>query len=54
MTIDELITIIANRIATLNNMRATSVVSGDIGSVDKIDAEIAETQRTLDQLKEVA
>lgn len=54
MTIDQIITIVSNRISTLNSMRATAVNLGQIDSINKIDEELAETQQTLDALKEVA
>jgi len=50
MTIAQLITLAANRLAALNNARATAVALGEIAALDALDADIAETQATLNQL----
>ena len=54
MTIADLITLAANRLATLNNARATALALGDDARVAVIDAEIAETEATLAQLRGIA
>jgi hypothetical protein len=51
MNMQELITLLSNNIATLNNARSTAVVNGDVEAVLRLDDEIAETQATLDQLR---
>ena len=51
MTIDQLITLAANRLAALNTARATAVGLGNIALLDGLDADITETQATLNQLR---
>jgi len=51
MTINELITLLANQVATLNNARTTAQALGDVDHVLIIDAKILETETTLDQLR---
>lgn len=51
MTIPELITLMQNRIATLGGQRATAEAHGDVAEVTRLDAEITETQATLEQLR---
>jgi len=51
MNISNLITLASNRLMALNVERATAVTLGNIGLLDRIDNEIAETQRTLDALQ---
>jgi|LakMenEpi03Aug12_release.lakeMendotaPanAssembly.Ray.scaffolds.fasta_scaffold3590153_1 hypothetical protein len=50
MTIQQLITLASNRLAALNTSRANAVALGDVERIDALDAEIAETQNTLDAL----
>jgi hypothetical protein len=47
MTIAELKTILANRIAVLSSQRGHAVTVGDLLRVAQIDAEVAETETTL-------
>ena len=51
MTIAQLITLAANRLMALNAARATAVALGNISLLDGLDADIAETQATLNQLR---
>ena len=51
MTIDELIVLLTNQVATLNNARATAQALGDLDHILIIDAKILETETTLDQLR---
>ena len=51
MTIPQLITLAANRLAALNNARATAVILGEISRLGGIDADLDETQTTLDALR---
>ena len=51
MTVAQLITLAANRLAALNTARATAVGLGTIAVLDALDADIAETQATLNQLR---
>lgn len=51
MTVSDLIRLMTNKLATLNGQRTTAVVHGDVELLVALDAQIAETQATLDQLK---
>jgi hypothetical protein len=53
MKMQELITLLANKLASLNNARSTAVSSGDVAAVLRLDDEIAETQDTLDRLQTI-
>jgi hypothetical protein len=50
MTIQEIKTILANRLAVLSAQRGHAVAVGDLARVSQLDAEINETQSTLSQL----
>ena len=50
MNISQLLTLASNRLAALNNARATAVAMGDISRLGTLDADIAETQATIDKL----
>lgn len=50
MSVPELIDMMNRRLAYLSQLRASAVVLGDVAQVDKIDAEIASTQETLNKL----
>jgi len=51
MTVTDLIRLMTNKLATLNGQRTTAVVHGDVELLVALDAQIAETQATLDQLR---
>jgi hypothetical protein len=51
MTISELITLASNRLTTLNGQHATAVALGDVQRMAALEAEIVETQSTLDALR---
>jgi hypothetical protein len=51
MTIADLIRLLQNQIATLNGLLATATVQGDVARMTALDAQIAQTQTTLDQLR---
>ncbi len=53
MTIAQLITLAANRLSALNAARATAVALGNIALLGGLDADIAETQATLDALRAI-
>jgi hypothetical protein len=50
MTIQQLITLASNRLAALNSSRANAVALGEVERIELLDAEILETQNTLDAL----
>lgn len=50
MTIPEIVRLLQNRIATLNGLLATAHIRGDIVEVMKIEADITETQATINTL----
>lgn len=54
MSIAELISLLENRLATLNNSKATAVALGDLGQLNVLDAEIQQTTSTLVQLRTLA
>jgi hypothetical protein len=51
MKIPELITLLSNKIASLNNSRSNAIVSGDVEAVLKLDNEISDTQVSLNKLQ---
>jgi hypothetical protein len=50
MKIQDLISMCQARISYLSQVRASAVHLGDISQVDRVDAEIASTQDTLNRL----
>jgi len=54
MTIAELIKACERRLANLNSVRGSALALGDMAQVDRIDAQIEETQDTLNKLRTVA
>jgi hypothetical protein len=53
MTISQLIALVSNRLAMLNNSRSTAVALGHIDRLEVLDADIEETQETLNKLKAI-
>ena len=53
MKIAEIITILENRLTSLATAREAAVAGGDLGTVSVLDADLLETQASLDQLKQV-
>jgi hypothetical protein len=51
MKVSDLIILMSNRLAWLNNAKATAVAAGDAEAVLKLDSEISETQDTLNSLQ---
>jgi hypothetical protein len=51
MTLAELIQLVSYKLSALNSARASAVSVGDLTQVVALDAQIAQTQLTLDQLK---
>jgi hypothetical protein len=51
MSIDELIRLMEARLAALNSARASAAQAGDIAQITRLDADISQTQTTLDQLR---
>jgi hypothetical protein len=54
MSIAELIQLVSYKLSALNSARASAVSVGDLTQVVALDAQIAQTQLTLDQLKTLA
>lgn len=54
MTISEVVRIISNRLMSLQSQRTQAVMLGDLQQVSTLDAEIEETQRTLNALQSLA
>lgn len=53
MKIEDLIALLVNRLATLNQMKATFERTGDIPALAKAEGDIAETEATLARLREL-
>ena len=51
MNIDDLIALLANRLAALSQMKATFERLGDIPALTQVEADIAETEATLAALR---
>lgn len=54
MKLQELVTLLSNKVASLNVARSTAIGLGDVESVLRLDSEITETQATLDTLQSVS
>jgi hypothetical protein len=54
MTIAELIRMCERRLAHLQSVRGSAVALGDLQQAARIDADLAETQTTLNQLQTLA
>jgi hypothetical protein len=50
MTLQEIITIVANKLTTLRNQRALAISSGDLERIVELDTEIHVTEVTLEAL----
>ena len=53
MTIADLIRLAQNRLMTLNTRVTVAIRDGDADAVARLDAEIAQTQETLNQLQSI-
>ena len=51
MTINDLILLVANKLASLNNALATATALGNLDDVLRLQDEIEATETTLDQLR---
>lgn len=51
MTQQDLIELASNRLATLNNQRASALARGDADKLATLDADVAETEQTLQALR---
>ena len=51
MTLAELIQLVSYKLAALNSARASALTIGDLNQVVQLDAQISQTQLTLDQLR---
>lgn len=51
MTLDQIIQMAERRIAVLTEQRTAADRVGDVDSISRIDAEIAQTQATLTKLR---
>ena len=54
MTIVELISMCERRLVHLQSVRGSAVALGDLQQISKVDADIDETQTTLNQLQTLA
>ena len=53
MTIQEIIAMCERRIVYLKSVKGSALALGDIAQVEAIDADIAQTQATLNTLKAI-
>jgi hypothetical protein len=53
MKLDEILTIMQNRLITLSESKKVALISGDVARVSEIDADIVSTTVTIDQIKEI-
>lgn len=51
MSIEDLIRLMEARLAALNSARASAASVGDLTEITRLDADIVQTQITLDQLR---
>jgi len=51
MSIEEILVILQNRIAVLNEARKHAVNSGNLDQVISVDADLLSTQTSIDQIK---
>lgn len=51
MSIEDLIRLMEARLAALNAARSSAAGVGDLAQVTRIDADVVQTQTTLDQLR---
>jgi hypothetical protein len=51
MSIADLIQLVSYKLAALNSARASAVAIGDLNQVVVLDAQISQTQFTLEQLR---
>jgi hypothetical protein len=51
MSVEDLIRLMEARLAGLNGARASAAAVGDLAEVNRLDADVAQTQSTLDQLR---
>ncbi len=47
MKVADLLTLMSNKLAHLNNAKSTAMASGDLEAVLRLDGEIQETQDTI-------
>lgn len=53
MKIAELITLAENKLSALNNEMSYAIQVGEVDEIARIEAQVTETQQTLDQLRSV-
>lgn len=53
MSIVELINLAKSKLATLNTMHSTAVLTGNINEIQRLDITIIETQETIDKLNSI-
>jgi hypothetical protein len=51
MSLEDLIRLMEARLAALNSARASAAAVGDLVQITRIDADVVQTQTTLDQLR---
>lgn len=51
MKMQELVTLMANKLAYLNTAKSTAIACGDLDAILRLDSEISETQATIEALQ---
>ena len=54
MNIDEIITVLQNKVRVLENAKSASIANGDMSTLAQLDVEILSTQASLDKIKTLA
>ena len=50
MNIDEIITVLQNKVRVLENAKSASIANGDMSTLAQLDVEILSTQASLDKI----
>jgi hypothetical protein len=51
MSIDEIITVLQNKVTVLQNAKNTAINNGEISAIAQIEVEIISTQASIDKIK---
>ena len=50
MNIDEIITVLQNKVRVLENAKSASIANGDMSTLGQLEVEILSTQASLDKI----
>ena len=54
MNLNEIITVLENKVRVLENAKSASIANGEMGTLAQLDIEILKTQESLDRIKTLA